>query len=169
MVIWILLAAVAAVLAGLGATAYTMSRLGSTLREAKQQQHMREGAEAALLEAKLRELTAAQNEIAGRFSHAIESQATSQAELQRAVAERLEALDKRLGDNLKETAAKTAETLGGLQTRLCVIDEAQKNLTDLSGQVVSLQQILANKQARGAWGQGQMETIIRDALPAGLY
>src|SRR4051812_35298424 len=93
----------------------------------------------------------------------------SQAELQRAVAERLEALDRRLGENLKETAAKTAETLGGLQNRLKVIDEAQKNLTDLSGQVVSLQQILANKQARGAWGQGQMETIIRDALPVGSF
>ena len=169
MAIWILLAAVAAVLAGLGATAYAMNRVGSTLREAKQQQQAREGADAALLDAKLRDLAAAQNEIAGRFSHAIESQAKSQSELQRAVAERLEALDKRLGDNLKETAAKTAETLGGLQTRLSVIDEAQKNLTDLSGQVVSLQQILANKQARGAWGQGQMEAIIRDALPPGLY
>ena len=169
MVMWILLVVVAAVLIGLGLTVFTMSRLGSTLREASQKQQVREGTESALLEAKLRELAAAQNEIAGRFSHVIESQVKSQSELQRAVAERLEALDKRLGDNLQETAAKTAETLGGLQTRLSVIDEAQKNLTDLSGQVVSLQQILANKQARGAWGQGQMETIIRDALPPSLY
>ena len=169
MVMWILLVAVAAVLIGLGLTVFAMSRLGSTLRDATQRQQAKEGTEAALLEAKLRELAAAQNEIAGRFSHVIESQVKSQSELQRAVAERLEALDKRLGDNLKETAAKTAETLGGLQTRLSVIDEAQKNLTDLSGQVVSLQQILANKQARGAWGQGQMEAIIRDALPSSLY
>ena len=169
MVMWILVAAVVAVLIGLGAAVYTVSRVGSTLSAANQQQQAREGAEAALLEGKLRDLAAAQNEIAGRFSHAIESQAKSQSELQRAVAERLEALDKRLGDNLKETAAKTAETLGGLTTRLSVIDEAQKNLTDLSGQVVSLQQILANKQARGAWGQGQMEAIIRDALPPTLY
>ena len=50
---------------------------------------------------------------------------------------------------------------------LSVIDEAQKNLTDLSGQVVGLQQILSNKQTRGAFGQGQMEAIVRDALPAG--
>ena len=42
-------------------------------------------------------------------------------------------------------------------------------MVDLSGQVVSLQQILTNKQARGAWGQGQMESIIRDALPVGVY
>ena len=169
MVIWILLAAAAAVLAGLGATAYALSRVTASLRETRQQQQAREGTETALLEAKLRELTAAQNEIAGRFKQAIESQGQGQTDLQRTLADRLEALDKRLGDNLKETAAKTAETLGGLQTRLSVIDEAQKNLTDLSGQVVSLQQILANKQARGAWGQGQMEAIIRDALPPGMY
>jgi DNA recombination protein RmuC len=169
MAMWILLVAVFAVLIGLAVTAWAMTRVGAAMRQAGQQQQTREGTEAALLEAKLRELAAAQNEIAGRFTQAIQSQATSQSELQRAVAERLEALDRRLGDNLKETAAKTAETLGGLQTRLSVIDEAQKNLTDLSGQVVSLQQILANKQARGAWGQGQMETIIRDALPPALY
>jgi DNA recombination protein RmuC len=169
MVMWILLLAIAAVLIVLGLTAYAVSRVGTALRDIKQQQLAKESAEAALLEAKLRELAAAQNEIAGRFSQAIESQAQSQRNLQNTVAERLEALDRRLGENLKETAAKTAETLGGLQTRLSVIDEAQKNLTDLSGQVVSLQQILANKQARGAWGQGQMESIIRDALPPALY
>jgi DNA recombination protein RmuC len=56
-----------------------------------------------------------------------------------------------------------------LQTRLAVIDEAQKNLTDLSGQVVGLQQILSDKQTRGAYGQGQMESIVRDALPPALY
>ncbi len=169
MMIWVFLVAIAAVLAGLGFTVYAVSRMGATLNHSQQQGQVRDGAEAALLDAKLRELTAAQNEIAGRFSHVIESQIKSQSDLQRAVAERLEALDKRLGDNLKDTAAKTAETLGGLHTRLTVIDEAQKNLTDLSGQVVSLQQILANKQARGAWGQGQMEAIIRDALPPGMY
>ncbi len=77
-----------------------------------------ENGEALLLETRLRELAAAQNEIAGRFSQAIESQSRSQGDLQRAMAERLEALDKRLGENLKESAAKTAETLGGLQLRL---------------------------------------------------
>ena len=169
MQIWIAALAIAAVLLGLALTAYALVRLNGALRQAEQQRQTREGGESLLLETKLRELAAAQSEIAGRFSQAIESQAKGQSDLQRAVAERLEALDKRLGDNLKETASKTAETLGGLQTRLSVIDEAQKNLADLSGQVVSLQQILANKQARGAWGQGQMETIIRDALPPSLY
>ena len=168
MEIWIGLAIVA-VLAGLGLTVYALLRLLAGLRRAEQQRQLRDGGESLLLETKLRELAASQSEIAGRFSQAIESQAKSQSELQRAVAERLEALDKRLGDNLRETSAKTAATLGGLQERLVVIDEAQRNLVDLSGQVVSLQQILTNKQARGAWGQGQMESIIRDALPVGVY
>jgi DNA recombination protein RmuC len=167
--VWISVLAIVAVLSGLGLTAYAVARVATALRNVEQQRQSKDGSEALMLDSKLRELAAAQSEIAGRFSQAIESQAKSQSELQRAVAERLEALDKRLGDNLKETASKTAETLGGLQTRLTVIDEAQKNLADLSGQVVSLQQILANKQARGAWGQGQMENIIRDALPVGVY
>jgi DNA recombination protein RmuC len=121
------------------------------------------------LEARLRELSAAQSEIVGRFDQAIVSQSRGTADLQRAVNERLDALDQRLGVNLKESAAKTAETLGALQVRLKTIDEAQKNLTDLSGQVVGLQQILSNKQSRGAFGQAQMENIIRDALPAALF
>ena len=89
------------------------------------------------------------------------------------LAERIEALDRRLGESLKDTATKTAETLGGIQTRLTVIDEAQKNISalsgTLSGQVVSLQEIFSNKQARGLFGQTQMEAIIADALPPGSY
>ena len=117
------------------------------------------------LEGRLRELTAAQNEIAGRFSEAIASQTMNYSELQHHLTQRLENMDQRLGGSLKENA----ETLGGLRERLKVIDEAQKSLTDISGQVVSLQQILANKQSRGAFGQAQMENIVRDALPNGLY
>src|SRR5215472_6276135 len=101
MVVWILLVAVLAVLIGVAVTAFTMSRLGSSFREASRQQQARDGTEAALVEAKLRELAAAQSEIAGRFREAIDTQAKSQSELQRSVAERLEALDRRLGENLK--------------------------------------------------------------------
>lgn len=114
---------------------------------------------------RLEAIAAAQNEIAGRFAQAL----AGQSELQNMLALRLEALDKRLGDSLKETASKTAETLGGIQTRLSVIDEAQKNISALSGQVVSLQEILSNKQARGLFGQAQMEAIVADALPPGVY
>jgi DNA recombination protein RmuC len=106
-----------------------------------------------------------QGAIAGQFQATLEAQ----AQLSRSLAERIEALDKRLGENLKESASKTGETLGGIQARLTVIDEAQKNISALSGQVVSLQQVLSNKQARGAFAQVQMEEIVRDGLPSSLY
>jgi DNA recombination protein RmuC len=114
---------------------------------------------------RLEALTTAQNEIAGRFAQALEGQ----TQLQKVLSDRLEALDRRLGEGLKESATRTAETLGGIQTRLIVIDEAQKNISALSGQVVSLQEILSNKQSRGLFGQAQMEAIIADALPPGSY
>jgi DNA recombination protein RmuC len=93
---------------------------------------------------RLEALAAAQSEIAGRFAQAL----AGQTELQTMLAGRLDALDRRLGDSLKETASKTAETLGGIQTRLSVIDEAQKNIAALSGQVVGLQESRQHRQQR---------------------
>lgn len=106
-------------------------------------------------------LLTAQGNIAGQFQQTVEAQRT--------LSERLDALSKQLGSSLRENTDKTAETLGGIQTRLSVIDEAQKNISALSGHVVSLQQVLSNKQARGAFGQGRMESIIADAFPVGVY
>ncbi|MGH6855228.1 MAG: DNA recombination protein RmuC, partial [Aestuariivirga sp.] len=60
-------------------------------------------------------------------------------------------------------------SLTQLYERLAVIDAAQKNLSALSSEMVSLKDILANKQARGAYGQGRMEAIIRDGLHGGAY
>jgi DNA recombination protein RmuC len=85
------------------------------------------------------------------------------------LAERIAALDKRMGDSLSDSATKTAATISGIGERLTVIDEAQKNISALSGHVVGLQQVLANKQSRGAYGQAQMEEIVRDGLPPNLY
>jgi DNA recombination protein RmuC len=56
-----------------------------------------------------------------------------------------------------------------LAERLAVIDRAQKNITDLAGQVTTLQGVLANKQTRGAFGQWRMESIVQDGLPKGAY
>jgi len=150
-----------AVLAGAAAIAFALLRFASALNARRM--------EAETIEARLKELTAAQNEIAGRFSQAIESQSQGQTDISKTLAERLDALGLRMGTSLKETAEKTAETLGNLQERLSVIDEARKNITALSGEVVNLQRILDNKQARGAFGQGQMEVIVRDGLPSSLY
>ena len=91
------------------------------------------------------------------------------AEQFRQTSVQVESLKQRLGESLSENATKTAETLGGIGARLSVIDEAHKNISALSGQVVSLQQVLSNKQSRGAYGQAQMEEIVRDGLPPSLY
>jgi DNA recombination protein RmuC len=90
-------------------------------------------------------------------------------DLARAVNERLDRVSQRVGTDLTETTRKTTESLSKLNERLAVIDTAQKNLTELSTNMVSLQEILANKQARGAFGQMRMETIIKDGLPKNAY
>ena len=62
---------------------------------------------------------------------------------------------------------KNIEHLARLNERLAVIDAAQKNIAALSGEMLSLKDILSNKQARGAYGQGRMEAIVRDGLLLG--
>ncbi len=103
-------------------------------------------------------MAATQSKMAGRLEQA-------HAALDR----RMEALSKRLGEGLSQQTEKTGETLRVLHERLAVIDAAQKNLTDLSKQVVGLQDILSNKQARGAFGQFRLEDLVRDALPSSAY
>ena len=88
---------------------------------------------------------------------------------ERAANQRLDALSKRLGDGLTEQTERTGQTLKVLHERLAVIDHAQKNITELSQQMVSLQDILSNKQARGSFGEVQLENLVRDALPENAF
>jgi DNA recombination protein RmuC len=119
-------------------------------------------------------------ELKGRLSAMAEIAAQQSSEQVRSVNERIDTLARhlaqtldtnaaRLGDNLSEAGRRTSETLSTLNERLALIDEANRSLSDLSTEVGSLHGVLANKQARGAFGQMRMETIIRDALPAGAY
>jgi DNA recombination protein RmuC len=97
----------------------------------------------------------------------------SQGQFQLTVNQRLDAVTARLGESLTASTNTTAEHLQNLHARLAVIDSAQKNITDLASQVTthvgSLNSILANKQTRGAFGQGQLEAIVADLLPKGAY
>src|SRR5204863_3210807 len=92
-----------------------------------------------------------------------------QAELHRAVNERLDSVTHHLSQSMTTTREHTSDHLQKLNERLAVIDGAQKNITELASQVTSLQSVLANKQARGAFGQGRMEAIVQDGLPKGAY
>ena len=87
----------------------------------------------------------------------------------RGLSDRLDGFGHRVGQSMSETARGTHESLAKLGERLAVIDKAQRTITDLSGQVVELQHILANKQTRGAFGQARMEAIVRDGMPASGY
>lgn len=89
--------------------------------------------------------------------------------LEQSVNSRLDAVTQNLGVSLQTTTKHTTDHLQKLHERLAVIDGAQKNITDLATQVNSLQNVLANKQSRGAFGQGQLEAIIADVLPKGAY
>jgi DNA recombination protein RmuC len=90
-------------------------------------------------------------------------------QLQQSVNERLDVVSQNLGVSMQDTTKQTVENLQRLNERLAVIDTAQKNITDLATQVSSLQGVLANKQSRGAFGQGQLEAIVADLLPKGAY
>lgn len=89
--------------------------------------------------------------------------------LQQTVYQRLDAVTANFGQTMQTSTKNTTDHLQQLHSRLAVIDSAQKNITDLATQVNSLQNVLANKQSRGAFGQAQLEAIISDALPKGAY
>ena len=108
-------------------------------------------------------------ELKVRLQTLAEISVSRHGELARAVNERLDRMTHRVGSDLTETARKTTNSIAKLHERLAVINSAQKNLTDLSSNMVSLQEILANKQARGAFGQMRMEAIIQDGLPKGAF
>ena len=74
-----------------------------------------------------------------------------------------------LNQSITSTRQHTVESLQKLNERLAVIDHAQRNITDLASQMSSLHSVLANKQQRGAFGQGRLEIIVQDGLPKGCY
>lgn len=95
--------------------------------------------------------------------------ATQERTLTRLLEERLTDVSKRVSDGLLNATDRTLTSMTEIQKRLAVIDEAQKNISQLSTQMVSLQDILSNKQARGAFGEVQLEAIVSAVLPPSAY
>lgn len=114
-------------------------------------------------------LLSQQSQLEGQLKQMSADGAASRTEINKTLAERLDTVSKRLGDSITQSTEKTGKSLTDLQARLAVIDKAQDNLTDLSNQVVGLQDILANKQARGAFGELQLNDLVKTALPPSAY
>ena len=79
--------------------------------------------------------------------------------------ERLEQISGRVSERLDAGFKQTNETFTNVMTRLATIDEAQKKIETLTGSVVSLQELLGDKRSRGAFGEVQLEALVRNVLP----
>ena len=108
-----------------------------------------------------------QERLAGGLHHVSEAQA--QTSMLKLMEQRLALVQQQMNENLHGSARRTAQSLGDLQQRLSVIDKAQDNITKLSSDVLSLQDILSNKQTRGAYGEIQLNDIVTKALPSDSY
>lgn len=120
----------------------------------------------------------------GQLAGRLDQMAAQQAAAQNALAERLQAqeralsakleerlthLQDRVGQTLQSTAEQAGQSLTDLRERLAVIDAAQSKIVELSGQMVDLQNVLSNKQARGAFGEVQLQDIVQSSLPAQTF
>jgi DNA recombination protein RmuC len=120
-------------------------------------------------DARMAVLARSHAELAGRLQTLAEILGGRQADFARAVTEKLDSSTHRVNERLETSARATLVNLSALNERLALIDAAQKSLAGLTEEVVGLKEIFADKQTRGAFGQGRMEAIIRDALPANAY
>ncbi|MGR3511820.1 MAG: DNA recombination protein RmuC [Paracoccaceae bacterium] len=121
------------------------------------------------LQTRVETLADGQAALSGGLTQVSEAAATSQANMLKLMETRLADVSKGMQDNLANSATKTARSLGELQQRLETIDKAQANIEKLSGDVLSLQDILSNKQTRGAFGEIQLYDILEKALPSDSY
>ena len=82
---------------------------------------------------------------------------------------RLEQISGKVAERLDEGFKKTNETFANVMARLATIDEAQKKIDGLTTNVVSLQHLLGDKRSRGAFGEVQLEGLVRNILPPDAY
>lgn len=123
------------------------------------------GGRLAVLDARLAGLSDNQHQLSGGLAQV----AQTQAQVIGLVESRLAEMGRYMGDSLSHNAQTTAHSMGALRERLQVIDAAQAKIEALSGNVLSLQDILSNKQTRGAFGELQLDALLSDALPPDGY
>ncbi|CCD94580.1 conserved hypothetical protein [Bradyrhizobium sp. ORS 375] len=121
------------------------------------------------IEQRFGEMIRVQSEASGRVDAMAQLLAGRQVDLARSVNERLDAVTHRVGQSMEQTTRHTMDSLRVLHERLGIIDNAHRDLSELTTQVSTLRDVLANKQSRGAFGQARMEAIVQDGLPKGSY
>ena len=139
----------------------------------------------------VQQLSAGQEQLRGGLQTVSDTQANAQTQMIQTVEARLASVQQNMQDRLADNAMRsqramtemqermkeslhgsskqTTTSLTQLQERLAAIDKAQDNITKLSGDVLSLQDILSNKQTRGAFGEIQLRDIVSKALPSDSY
>ncbi|MEM7319112.1 MAG: DNA recombination protein RmuC [Pseudomonadota bacterium] len=145
----------------------------------------------AVLAQHVQQLGQGQDQLRGGLQQVSDTQANAQVQMIQSVEARLSSVQQQMSDRLADNAMRaqramtdmqermkeslhgsskqTATSLTQLQERLSAIDKAQDNITKLSGDVLSLQDILSNKQTRGAFGEIQLNDIVSKALPTDSY
>lgn len=118
---------------------------------------------------RVQSLSEGQERLAGGLHHVSEAAAVGQSSMLKLMEQRLADVQRQMTEALHGTSTRTARSLGELQQRLETIDRAQANIEKLSGNVLSLQDILSNKQTRGAFGEIQLNDIVQKALPSDSF
>lgn len=118
---------------------------------------------------RVQSLSDGQQHLSGGLHHVSEAQAKAQAQMLHLMEQRLATVTETMAESLQGNSVRTARSLGDLHARLETIDKAQENIQKLSGDVLSLQDILSNKQTRGAFGEIQLHDIVSRALPSDSY
>ena len=119
-----------------------------------------------VLQKHLDEMRGEQSRLQGRLSQFAEDSERRDAQFSKTLEERLDTVSSRVGKSLEHAQTRNHENLTKLNERLGLIDAAQNNIKALAGEVSGLQSILSNKQARGAFGEKQMQDLIQAFLPA---
>ena len=158
-------------LVGLGVVVLILVLLVMAVRAAGRSEQMAAPLAAQLgqLGQRVQSLSDGQQQLAGGLTHVSDAQAAAQTHMLQLMERRLAQVSEAMTENLQGSARRTAHSLGELQQRLQVIDKAQENITKLSGDVLSLQDILSNKQTRGAFGEIQLRDIVGKAMPSDSF
>lgn len=133
-----------------------------------QRQHLQQQQQEHLLQV-LQKITDTQQSARFELSKNLQQQAIMLAEqvkqLTQSIDQRLKDIAGQVERRLSEGFEKTNQTFTDIVKRLALIDDAQKKITELSTNVVSLQEVLADKRSRGAFGEVQLTALIRNVMP----